>query len=526
MKNIVLCADGTGNQGGYTPDSNVFKIYNAIDLHHPDVDQISFYDNGVGTQSNKYVRGLSGALGFGFKRNVCDVYEYLARHYDPDDNIYMFGFSRGAAEIRAVNGFIDACGLVDGRGKGDKQLKSEVKKAMEAYAKPRKRVALLSDIDIHPIPPRIAFIGVWDTVSALGFPERTDMAGLGLKVLSWVLKQVGTLTDKLFPHKFYNYALTRNVVKARHALALDDERTSFWPLVWRENTSESQAVDVEQVWFAGMHSNVGGGYPRAGLSNVAYIWMLENIQGLTFKEGAQQSATADANENGRIYDSRLGFGIYYRYHPREISSLCEEANTEVKVHESVLRRLRLRTANYAPIFLPKKFKVVDNAGDSISSPPVHSEHWQLFHKRITSWISFRKWLYGILLELTLVVAGVSYYFWSRNEQTDLTAATSNDVADVLYYFTPKFFDQLIHRTIVVDQEWSIGALIVFSIFIALRMWAFRKTTRYAERLRKLIIRSPEGHPDYPISGSPGDSTTPSDTESEPPQKETTQEEIV
>ena len=206
--------------------------------------------------------------------------------------------------------------------------------------------------------------------------------------------------------------------------------------------------------------------------------------------------------------------------------MCEAANTDVKVHESVLRRLRLRTANYAPTLLPNTFKVVDNLGHSTSSPPVHGEHWQLFHKRITSWIGVRKWLYGILLELTLGVVGISYYFWSRNEQTDLTAESSNDVADILYYITPKFFDQLIHRTVVVDQEWFIGATIVFSVFIALRMWAFQKTTRYAERLRKLIIRSPEGHPDYPTSGSPGDSTTPSDTKTEPPQKETTQEEIV
>lgn len=520
MKNIVLCADGTGNQGGYSPDSNVFKIYNAIDLHHPTIEQISFYDNGVGTQSNKFIRGLSGALGFGFNRNVRDVYEYLARNYVPGDDIYMFGFSRGAAEIRAANGFVDACGLINGRGKGDKELKSEVKKAMQAYARPRKRAALLSDIDIHSVKPKITFIGVWDTVSALGFPERTDIAGIGLRILSWIFKQVGTLADKLFPHKFYNYALTRNVVKARQALALDDERTSFWPLVWREDTSESDAVDVEQVWFAGMHSNVGGGYPRAGLSNVAYKWMVADIQGLAFKEGVQQSATADANVNGRIYDSRLGFGIYYRYHPREISSLCEAANTDVKVHESVLRRLILRTANYTPTLLPKSFNVVDDQGHSTSSPLVHGEHWQLFHSRITSWIGFRKWLYGILLELTLAILGVSYYFWTRNEQADLTAASSNDVADFLYYITPKFFDQIIHKVVVVDPEWFIGAIIVFSVFTALRMWASRKTTRYAERLRKLIIRSPEGHPDYPTSGGPGDSTTPSDTETEHPQKET------
>ena len=73
-KNIVLCADGTGNKGGYTPDSNVFKIYEAIDLYDDEVEQIAFYDNGVGTQTVKYIRALSGALGFGFEANVCDLY--------------------------------------------------------------------------------------------------------------------------------------------------------------------------------------------------------------------------------------------------------------------------------------------------------------------------------------------------------------------------------------------------------------------------------------------------------------------
>lgn len=497
MKNIILCADGTGNQGGYTPDSNVFKLYQAIDLHNPNAEQISFYDNGVGTQSNKYIRGLSGALGLGFRVNVCDLYEYLARHYDPIDSIYMFGFSRGAAEIRAVNGFIAACGLIDGRGKGDKQLKAEVKTAMKAYAaKPAKRQALLSNLKLHAPLPTITFIGVWDTVSALGFPERTDIAGLGLRVLNWVFKYIGNFVNWVYPHKFYNYELTVNVAKARQALSIDDERTSFWPILWTERTAKSSDVDVQQVWFAGMHSNVGGGYPRTGLANVAYAWMLQNVSGLAFKSGAVDETLADADVNGRIYDSRHGFGIYYRYHPREISSLCREANTEVKVHESVLRRLKLRTANYAPVLLPEKFSVVDNQGHSNPSPRVHEEHWQLFRNRIEAWIGVRKWLYGILLEMTLTIVGIAIYFWIRTEQVDLATARSNNVADILYYFAPQMFDQLIYLVVVDEPQWLIGALLAFLGFARLRYWMHTQTTRAAERIRRLLILSGKAHPDY------------------------------
>lgn len=498
MKNIILCADGTGNKGGYTPDSNVFKLYQALDLHEPNTEQISFYDNGIGTQSNKYIRGLFGALGLGFRVNVCDIYEYLARHYDRKDNIYMFGFSRGAAEIRAVSGFIAACGLIDGRDKGDKQLKADVKTAMKAYAaKPAKRKKLLSSLKLHAPLPTITFIGVWDTVSALGFPERTDMAGLGLKVLSWVFKHIGNLADRVYPHKFYNYQLTANVAKARQALAIDDERTSFWPILWKEGTAESSSVDVQQVWFAGMHSNVGGGYPRTGLANVAYAWMIQNIHGLlAFKSGAVAAALADADVNGRIFDSRHGFGIYFRYHPREISSLCRGASTQVKVHESVLRRLKLRTANYAPLLLPERFSVVDNQGHSNPSPPVHEEHWQLFRRKIEAWIHVRKWLYGMLLELTLTIVGFVIYFWIRTPQVDLTLARSNHAADFLYYFTPQIFEQLIYKVVVEEPIWSIGTLLVFLCFARLRYWAHTQTTRSAERLRKLVILSGKAHPEY------------------------------
>ncbi len=497
-KNIILCADGTGNKGGYTPDSNVYKIYNAIDLHNENTEQISFYDNGIGTQTNKYIRGLSGALGFGFKANVCDLYEYLARHYNPGDKIYMFGFSRGAATIRAFNGFVYACGLIDGRGSGNKELKVKVKIAVEAYANSGKRKKLLSGIKIHSKMPRITFVGVWDTVSALGFPERTDKASIGLIILSFTFKVLGIISDMFIPHKFYNYELTPNVDKAYQALAIDDERTTFWPKVWRENIPDAEKVVVEQVWFAGMHSNVGGGYERAGLANATFEWMLENTSGLILKNEVLESAKADANVNGRMYDSRHGFASYYSYHPREITKLCEEAGAEVKIHESVLDRLRLRTANYAPTSLPESFTIVKKQGQSVPSPSVHKAHWELFHRRINHWISLRKWLYGILLELTLIILGFAFYFWKYppTPAPDMRKGLIKHIADILEYFSPKFFDGLIEVAVVQEPWWAIIAATSIILYLFIRNSLRNKTTFYAECLRKLIINSPQGHPDY------------------------------
>jgi uncharacterized protein (DUF2235 family) len=106
-KNIILCADGTGNRGGETPDTNVYRMYHAVDLHKPErgQTQITFYDNGVGTSTNKYIRAVSGALGFDFGQNVRDLYEFLARNYNAGDIVYLFGFSRGAATVRAFGGY-------------------------------------------------------------------------------------------------------------------------------------------------------------------------------------------------------------------------------------------------------------------------------------------------------------------------------------------------------------------------------------------------------------------------------------
>lgn len=110
----------------------------------------------------------------------------------------------------------------------------------------------------------IEFLGVWDTVSALGFPERTDITSLGMWVLNWLFLGLDRLTDMIpaQAHHFYNYELTDNVQYAYQALALDDARTAFWPWVWDEQGRDENTV--EQVWFTGMHSNVGGGQAMGG----------------------------------------------------------------------------------------------------------------------------------------------------------------------------------------------------------------------------------------------------------------------
>ena len=149
-KNIIVCADGTGNRGGYSPDSNVYKVYKAVEknIFAEDADgnvvaeQMVFYDNGVGTSKNKYLRTLGGAFGFGFEDNVCDLYKFLARNYCDGDKIYFFGFSRGASTVRACNGMISKCGLAKGEGLRNRELDELVKEAFCAYKKHNKKPSI------------------------------------------------------------------------------------------------------------------------------------------------------------------------------------------------------------------------------------------------------------------------------------------------------------------------------------------------------------------------------------------------
>lgn len=144
-KNIILCSDGTGNISIKGRGTNVFKMFEAIDLHNPRTRQIAYYDDGVGTSKFKPLMILGGAFGLGLSRNVRQLYTELVRSYEPGDKIYLFGFSRGAFTVRNLAGFINAAGIFDrNKAKDDVALRRSVRTAYRLYR--QKQHALLSDI--------------------------------------------------------------------------------------------------------------------------------------------------------------------------------------------------------------------------------------------------------------------------------------------------------------------------------------------------------------------------------------------
>ena len=214
----------------------------------------------------------------------------------------------------------------------------------------------------------IAFLGLWDTVAAYGLP--VDEMTRGVSRYLWPLE----LPDR---------QLNPLVRKACHALSLDDERTTFHPLLWDESpetvatgTRGTDSERITQVWFAGVHSNVGGGYPDNSLAHVSLTWILSEAKrrGLTLKEapGADPDAfkrvCSTQDKDGRIYDLRNGLGGYYRYGPRSVAALSDTRYSDdkrdcvkiamPKIHESVFARIAVDAHLYAPVGLPPAYEIL------------------------------------------------------------------------------------------------------------------------------------------------------------------------
>jgi uncharacterized protein (DUF2235 family) len=397
-KTIVLFSDGTGNSSAKLFKTNVWRMYEAVDLGPTPPDrrpQIAYYDDGVGTSGFKPLAVLGGVFGYGLKRNVLDIYKYACRNYRPGDDLYAFGFSRGAFTIRLVVALIAAEGLVESSDEGelDRLSRCAYRKFREMWL-PRRlewptkarrwvRDAVTAAIDrrrkrtpygqAQRCEPPIRFVGVWDTVSAYGGPS----VELTRAIDNWI-----------FPLSMPDYELDPKVERARHALALDDERDAFQPLLWDEvheaelaTTQPAKTGRLQQVWFTGMHSDVGGGYPDESLSYVSLLWMMEEAEkaGLRTLKVIRTRFVALASSAGPIHDSRKGVARYYRYQPRKIAAWLQPVDdktyglrdpqitdhagqpkgllTSVKVHESVIARIAGGTDRYAPITLPTEFEI-------------------------------------------------------------------------------------------------------------------------------------------------------------------------
>jgi len=373
-KNIVLCSDGTGNSDTKGRGTNVFKLYEAVDIHgykteNEKVEQVAFYDDGVGTENFAVFRMLGAAFGFGFAKNIRDLYTELVHVYVPGDRLFLFGFSRGAYTIRALAGMIQYCGVLDRRNRERFPDETELKKAVmvcwkefEKVAFPRfmrdktRRAGKATEdpnpsvrwkrLGSHDRQIGIDFVGVWDTVGAVGMP---------VDEIKWILNWI-------CPRKFNELTPGPHVKRACHALSIDDERRTFHPELWNERDAAPGQVD--QVWFAGVHSNVGGGYPKQGMSLVALDWMMSNAEnmkdGLRFIPAARQYVRAQQDVHDKLYDSRAGYAVYYRWDPRNIARICKEHGIDrPKIHSSVFERIVNTTDGYAPGNIPAALEVVD-----------------------------------------------------------------------------------------------------------------------------------------------------------------------
>jgi len=386
-KRIILLSDGTGNSASKVWKSNVWRVFESLDLRGND--QVAFYDDGVGTSSFKPLAILGGAFGWGLKRNVLDIYKFLCLNYKEGDQIFAFGFSRGAFTIRVLIGLVLSQKLVTGAT--DAEVYRNAKMAYRAYRRESFHTILrveflfrmLRDAALYFFGARydknknteveqIEFLGLWDTVAAYGMP--IDEMARGVSQWIWPLE---------LPNRKFDTRIRR----ACHALSLDDERTTFHPVLWNEK-GVSPAV-LTQVWFAGVHSNVGGGYPDDSLAYIPFCWIMKEAEsrGLAFKTKPNKPDDPDPDmmvrarwrrdKDGRLYDSRNGLGGYYRYGPRKIEDLSHMRfsrrehdyvdNETTIIHETAIQRAIGGAHRYAPIGIPRSYQVMGETGIRLQS---------------------------------------------------------------------------------------------------------------------------------------------------------------
>jgi hypothetical protein len=414
-------------------------MYEALDLSAGD--QLALYDNGVGTSMFRPLAILGGALGWGLKRNVRDLYVFACRNYrplttrpalsdvegpkpakdQPADRIYALGFSRGAFTVRVLVDLIGDQGLI--AGVTGRELDRRAKWAYREY---RRQFGsqlgivsffrLLRDLALrvieagrpryskkHNVFPPVTFMGLWDTVDAYGLPMDEMTRGWD----QWV-----------WPLKMDSYKPPGHVKKICHAIALDDERHTFHPVLMDEDglaeRNHTNDERLTQVWFAGVHSNVGGSYPDDSLAHVPLRWMANEAcrMGLRLHDLDTETWKARSDPNGPIYDSRRGLASYYRYNPRNIQRLTNDDFAHVtiprpKIHCSVFERITAGRDEYAPIVLPGRYAIVNEDGTIVESNNIETKaqaaERAVAQERVWDRVWLRRVLYFATVITTLLV---------------------------------------------------------------------------------------------------------------------------
>ncbi len=356
-KNIVIFSDGTGQEGGKKHNTNVYKLFNMIESRTNE--QIAFYDRGLGTGTRK----LTGnALGAGFDENVLDCYQFISDHYKCGDRLFLFGFSRGAATVRSLSGFISLFGILpQSRPELAKQAYKDIYSISDPDERKEKTLEFIKRNNTTFC--NIDFLGVWDTVAALGVP----------------IKAVNAFFDKIpyFKNSFHDFKLSARVQHAYHAMSIDEERDAFVLLPWQTmkegqsilgnvmtdprdgDTSEQKGKNrqqtVKQVWFSGVHTDVGGGYKQSGVSDIPLCWMIDRatddkVLAHPLRLYPYNWVTLKQNAEDVIHNSRMTWSDKALF--KQISRMrfwdTEKHGTPV-IHASVLERI----GKHAPVQVDK-----------------------------------------------------------------------------------------------------------------------------------------------------------------------------
>ena len=353
-KNIVICIDGTGNQFG-TSNSNVVKLYSVLKCSSQN--QIAFYHPGLGTMgspnalskiSQWWTRMFGLAFGYGLSGALEDCYTFLMENYEADDSIFIFGFSRGAYCARALAAMIHMYGLVQ---KGNEPLIRYVLRMFKTKDRTSDDFRLAAEFKAtFSRSCKMHFVGVWDTVSSVG----------------WLYDPVNLPFTAMNP----------DVEIGRHAISIDERRAAFRQNLWKVDSKNPQ--DIQQVWFSGVHSDVGGGYPEleCGLSKLTLEWMLDqaaanglivdatcknNILGMTNQKMTKPDCLAQLHKSlegwwwvleifpRKHLDMRLTRPAWRWHIPLASPRYIAPGST---IHPSVLDRMAHNTT-YHPINLPK-----------------------------------------------------------------------------------------------------------------------------------------------------------------------------
>jgi uncharacterized protein (DUF2235 family) len=336
LKRLVVCCDGTWN----TPDqkdrgvmrpTNVVKFARWVLPQAPGgIVQLTYYNRGVGT-GDFIDRLFGGAFGVGLGHNTREAYGFLARNYAPGDEVYLLGFSRGAYTVRRTVGMLRKCGLVPNAGE------ATIEEAHDLYGRRETREeggadskAALAFREKHGaarIP--IRFLGVWDTVGSYG--------------IAGVLGQLGGAFSRA---RFHDHVLSSDVEHACHAAAIDERRRLFQPTLFQQSeTGAKRGHRLEQSWFAGVHSNIGGGYQDTGLSDIALHWMAARAEGRGLALDTRWRAKIGPDEFGELRDSRRGI---YRLLGKSVRALGAEKEGFERVHISPVTRAERDPARYEP----------------------------------------------------------------------------------------------------------------------------------------------------------------------------------